>query len=291
MAEFLACDVVLAQTRFSITTPIAACLCALRGNRICVVEHGAGPLRAGRLFGVISMFYEVLVTAFLKCFSPRFFAVSTASARWLGRFHISNVTVLPNGIAPRSEAPSRTPGTKKTTIFYAGRLLAEKGVSELVDGVELFAQHGNDVELRIAGKGPLSAMLEERSSRSSVLVYLGGISPNRVACELDQASVFVNPSNLAEGFPTILLEAGSAALPVISTPYGGSSELIRDGQTGWIIPRGEAGCIASCLQEVVSSPEEAQRRGSELFRLIQDRYTWPSIVRKFLDDDEAASSL
>jgi glycosyltransferase involved in cell wall biosynthesis len=179
----------------------------------------------------------------------------------------------------------------KPIIFYAGRLFPEKGVIELVDAVEGLALSGQPIELRVAGRGPLSSLLQSRAVKSEVLTYLGSITPGEVAAELDRATVLANPSNCYEGLPTVLLEAGAAALPVISTRRGGSSEVIRDGSTGWLIDEGNAGCIASGLADVVSQPKEAIRRGAELFGLVQERYTWPSIVRKFLGDLESEVSV
>jgi glycosyltransferase involved in cell wall biosynthesis len=235
------------------------------------------------VFVLASMAYEHSVTAALRCFSPRFFAVSAASAQWLRHFGIREAPIVPNGIMPRSDMPIRNKNTfESPVIFFAGRLLPEKGIRELVDAVESLVHKGMRVKLRVAGQGPLSAMLEERASQLDFLVYLGRLSPSEVAAELDRASVFVNPSNLPEGLPTTLLEAGASALPVISTARGGSTELIRDGLTGWIIPRGDVDSIASCLRDVIAQPDEAIRRGAALFRLVQEGYTWPTIVGKFL---------
>lgn len=282
LAEFLECDVVLAQTRFFLTTLLAAFSAARHGRRIHVLDHGSGPLRANPAFSAASMAYERAVTAALKAFAPRFLAVSSASAAWLSGFNIQHAGILPNGIAARAEMPVRSPSAGRTVVFFAGRLLPDKGVRELTDAVELLAGEGYDVALRIAGQGPLAAWLAARASRSAFLTFLGPLSPERVAAELDDATVFVNPSNYAEGLPTILLEAGSAALPVISTPRGGSTELIANGDTGWVISRGEPALIAAALRDAIAQPHEAIGRGARLFRLIQERFTWPTIVRTFL---------
>lgn len=283
MAEFLRCDAILAQTRFFLTTIMAAGVAALGGRRICVVDHGSGPLRSNAAFARASMLYEHTITAALKCFSPRFFAVSGASAEWLAHFRIPDAGIVPNGIAPRAQAPVRGPNASAIPqIFFAGRLIAEKGIRELVGGVERLVNAGRRVQLRIAGEGPLAPMLAERAAASDWLNYLGRLEPAQVANELERASIFVNPSNYPEGLPTILLEAGSAALPVISTPRGGSGELVRDGDTGWLIARGEPELIAAAVDDAIARPNEAVRRGANLFALIQQQYTWPSVVRRFL---------
>ena len=234
-AELLECDAVLAHTRFFMTSIVAAMLLARRGRSICILDHGAGPLRTSpRALALLASLYERGATTALKRLSANFFAVSDASARWLAEFGIAGAAILPNSVA-ESGPPRRREwtSTENITIFYAGRLLAEKGVLALAEAVDILAAGGRRVELRIAGEGPLSHALERRASSSESLTYLGRISPSQVQRELALASIFVHPSNLPEGLPTVLLEAGSAGLPVISTPFGGSSELIQSGHTGW----------------------------------------------------------
>jgi glycosyltransferase involved in cell wall biosynthesis len=280
----LDCDVVLAHTRFFMTTLLAARITARRGQRICVLDHGSGPLRTSpKLLASASLIYEGFATAALKRLSARFFAVSAASAEWLGHFGIRNARLIPNGTAPRQEMPLRGRDTfRRPVVFFAGRLLPEKGLYELIEAVGSLFYEGLDITLRIAGEGPLSESIEARARQSKFLTYLGRISPSDVASELDRASIFVHASRLPEGLPTILLEAGAAALPVISTPYGGSSELIADGETGWLIKTADAAAIAEAIRALLRQPDEALRMGSALFRAVQRTYVWPTIVTGFL---------
>ena len=280
----LNCDVVMAHTRFFMTTLLAARIAARRGKRICVLDHGSGPLRTSpRPLAAASMAYERAATASLKHLSARFFGVSRASTDWLREFGIFDAEIVPNGIAARSEMPRRTiDAFDHPVVFFAGRLLVEKGVRELVDAIEILVREGNDVRLRIAGDGPLAGYVARRAKLCDFLTYLGPLSPDRVAAELDHATIYVNPSNYPEGLPTVLLEAGAAGLPVISTPRGGSADIIRDGETGWLISDGSQSQIVNGLRSALIVPSEALRRGAELFRSIQAQYTWPSVVQTFL---------
>jgi glycosyltransferase involved in cell wall biosynthesis len=283
----LECDSVIAHTRFFMTSLVAATLCARRGKRIYVQDHGAGPLRSSpRVLASASLIYEHAATSALKRLRPKFLAVSSASAQWLHRFGIYDAAIVPNGVAVPRSMPVRTASTfDDPAIFFAGRLLPEKGIRELVAAVEILAGEGVNARLRIAGDGPLAATLQKLAASSPRLTYLGRITSDQVSQELQRSSIFVNPSNLPEGLPTNLLEAGAAALPVISTANGGSTDLIRDSETGWLISAGEPLEIASRLKEVLANPDEALRRGSQLFRLIERSYTWPSIVRGFLNSE------
>lgn len=282
--EFLRCDAILVQTRFFMTTLQAAKAAARSGRQVFVLDHGSGPLRTSpKPLVFASLLYERRATAILRRRAARFLAVSSASAAWLADFGIQNVAILPNGITTPRVMPSRgVDGFARPSVFFAGRLLREKGIAELVNAVELVNRNGLDLKLRIAGSGPLAGYVREGAAASRFLTYLDTLSPEGVRAELARATIFVNPSNYAEGLPTILLEAGAAALPVISTPQG-SSDVIRDGDTGWLVPHGEAHAIASRLLEALAQPDEALSRGARLFKRIQSGYSWPSIVRRFLE--------
>ncbi len=243
--RYLDCDVVMAHTRFFMTTIQAANIAARRNKRICVVDHGSGPLRSSpRALSAASITYERAVTSYLKRRLARFFGVSSASVKWLEEFGIFGASLLPNGVAPLSAAPMRKLDSfNEPVVFYAGRLLPEKGVQELVEAVEVLVAQGARFDLRIGGDGPLATFLKARAISLDFFSFLGRLSSTEIEHELAGATVLVNPSNYAEGLPTILLEAGNAAMPVISTPRGGSADLIRNGHTGWLISEGSRPAI------------------------------------------------
>ena len=146
-----------------------------------MVDHGSGPLRVSpRPLALASLVYERVATAALKRLSARFFGVSRASTDWLREFGIFDAEIVPNGIAPRPVVPTRNRDTfDQPTVFFAGRLLPEKGVRELVDAVELLVREGNNVRLRIAGEGPLSPILEKRVSTTRSSHTSGGFRRTR----------------------------------------------------------------------------------------------------------------
>ena len=261
--RFLEADVIVAQTRFFLTSLWTA---RMAGQQIHVIDHGAGPLRSS-LFGNIAMGYEHVITKMLRRYNPRFYGVSSASVRWLQEFGIKASGIVPNGVEPCTSPQRNAEGN---VIFYAGRLLPEKGIAELIEAVKMV---GN-VELRLAGPGPLA----ELAASDPAVTYLGVLSPKQVREELSRATVLVNPSNLREGAPSILLEAACAGCPVISTP----ADVVEDGSNAWVIQRGDVNLIASALRAALNDRAEAQRRGESLYRFVQGGYTWPTIVRRFL---------
>lgn len=69
------------------------------------------------------------------------------------------------------------------------------------------------------------------------------------------------PSTRPDPFPNAALEAAAAGLPVVAAAHGGLPEMIRDGETGTLVPPGDAGALASALRRLADDPGRARRLG------------------------------
>ncbi|HEX4885015.1 MAG TPA: glycosyltransferase family 4 protein, partial [Casimicrobiaceae bacterium] len=125
-----------------------------------------------------------------------------------------------NGIAvapPTATASGATP----VVVVFAGRLAAEKGLPDLLHAWRIVAARASrPVRLRLMGEGPQAPLLRDLSAGLGIdaSVELAGHCTD-VAAQLRRAHVFVLPS-LAEGNSNAILEAMSAALPVVATRVG-----------------------------------------------------------------------
>ena len=73
------------------------------------------------------------------------------------------------------------------------------------------------------------------------------------------SDVFVQPSQLPEGFSLMLLEAMASSLPVITTDIGGSLDIINDGENGWLTGTNDSDKMAQILKQVISDTENRKR--------------------------------
>jgi glycosyltransferase involved in cell wall biosynthesis len=73
--------------------------------------------------------------------------------------------------------------------------------------------------------------------------------------------VFVLPSTLPEPFGTVILEAMAAGVPVIASAHGGPREMIVEGETGLLVPPGDAETLAAAVRALLDDPERARRMG------------------------------
>lgn len=149
-------------------------------------------------------------------------------------------------------------------VVTLGRLSAQKNHELLIDAFAEVARFDKDATLEIFGAGDLEATLQERIVRVGLVdrVRLMGRTeePSKV---FKSAGIFALSSDF-EGMPNALMEAMAAGLPCVSTdcPIGGPGELIRNGETGFLVPVGETGEFANALKELLSDGRLRCRMGA-----------------------------
>jgi glycosyltransferase involved in cell wall biosynthesis len=166
--------------------------------------------------------------------------------------------------APRTPRPFQHP----CRLLALGRLVPKKGFGVLLEACRLLAEQGVDFHLTLAGDGPEGKTLQEMIRRFGLerRVTLPGFVPhNQVPGLLAEADLFLMPSVILphgdrDGLPNVILEAMGHAVPVIATPVNGIPEAIYPGETGWLVPPGDAVSLAGAVREALAHPEEAQRR-------------------------------
>jgi len=93
--------------------------------------------------------------------------------------------------------------------------------------------------------------------------------------------LFVLPS-LAEGISNTILEAMATGLPVLATAVGGNRELVREGQTGTLVPRDDPESMALALRAYAQSPELGRRQGREARRAIENEFGMEAMVNGYM---------
>jgi glycosyltransferase involved in cell wall biosynthesis len=159
-------------------------------------------------------------------------------------------TLAPSDLTRRSSAVLHNP----VRLLYVGYLKHMKGLTYLIDALRILRSQGADAELHLLGAGPEEHALRRaaRGAGLSERVTFHGYVP--MGAELnrryDEADIFVFPS-LSEGSPRVVLEALAHGLPVVSTSVGSVPDLIRDGQSGLIVPLRDAGALARAIRRFI----------------------------------------
>ena len=103
-----------------------------------------------------------------------------------------------------------------------------------------------------------------------------------VAKVLEGAHVFVLPTNW-EGLPRSIIEAMRAGLPVVATDVGGVSELVSDGDTGYLVPRQDPKALSLCLRLLIESRDERVRMGRGGRRRYEAEFTFERMAARTLE--------
>ncbi|MBQ4087336.1 MAG: glycosyltransferase family 4 protein [Clostridia bacterium] len=137
-------------------------------------------------------------------------------------------------------------GTKKEMepyILFVGRLSKEKGVDLLAETAKLLPE----CSFWVAGTGPDDAVLQDIPN----VKLLGFLTGDTLTDTMTNAKVLLAPSVCYENCPLSILEAHSMGVPVVTMPYGGMKELVRDGETGTLAERADAESVAKAIRKTV----------------------------------------
>jgi glycosyltransferase involved in cell wall biosynthesis len=138
-------------------------------------------------------------------------------------------------------------------IGVIGAFVPHKGHRYLIDAMPRIANACPSAHLVLFGDGPLEADLRRQSWQQGLQtrVFFAGFRPD-VSRFLHGFDLFAHPST-EEGLGTTILDAMAACLPVVASRAGGIPEIVRHGETGWLVPPAAptelAGPIISLLQD------------------------------------------
>jgi glycosyltransferase involved in cell wall biosynthesis len=218
-------------------------------------KHGFNEFREGRLFALGDRTVASLAHVHI--------AISRGLARYLADtegFDENSFEVVHYGISPLGEPKAYSGKTPR--LLCVGRLIPIKGHVVLMRAFAEARKQVPDLELDIAGRGPmepgLKALAKELGIGDSVR-FLGYVSPIQQAIE--DSAIVVVPS-MGEGFGMVALESMERARPVIAAEIGGLGELVEHGETGLLVPPGEAEPFAQAIVELARDLPRAARMGA-----------------------------
>lgn len=137
-------------------------------------------------------------------------------------------------------------------------------------------------EMFLVGDGPLLAQSREMVQQMGLgneVKFLG--ARNDVPVLLAEAQIFVLISKW-EGFPRSVLEAMRSGLPVIASDVGGTRESVIDGETGFLIPRGDVDILKDRLLKLINDPNLRVQMGESGYRRFVREFTFKHMLEKTL---------
>lgn len=195
--------------------------------------------------------------------------------RWTRPELWSRVQVVRCGVDPRylQEPATPVPGVKR--LVNIGRMVEQKGQLLLLEAAARLRERIADFSVVVIGGGELRGEIERRIQALGLqdhVILAGWQDGAAVRSHLEAARGLVMPS-FAEGLPVVIMESLARQRPVIATQIAGISELVRPGQTGWLIQAGDVEALAQAMFEMFEAPTQLlDRMGAAGAALVRDRH-------------------
>jgi glycosyltransferase involved in cell wall biosynthesis len=176
--------------------------------------------------------------------------------------------------SPKKELPRR--------FLYLGRLDKAKGIDLLCQAFLRIASQNPDILLRIAGWGPLDASLREKYKDQHNIIFTGPVFGAQKAELFKDSDVLVAPSLAPENFPIVIAEAYAHGLPVITSRAGAFPEIVREGETGFLVETGSVDHLCSALARVSQDPRLTSAMSARCIEEAQ-KYTTEKFIGDYLE--------
>jgi glycosyltransferase involved in cell wall biosynthesis len=192
---------------------------------------------------------------------------------------ISNAVHVP-------QQPERIAPQSALRVTYIGRLVAGKGVLDLLDAMRIITREyaAIPIRLQLAGAGPLDAQLAAAiaehglSDRVQILGQVVGAAKHRL---LEQTDVFVLPTWLPERLPYALLESMAAGIPAVACAVGGVTEVVQDRLNGLLVPPRRPDLLASAIIELARDRQLLQQMSRAARERICDSHDLTHMAARF----------
>ncbi len=211
----------------------------------------------------------------------------------------ADIAIVPNGIDLEAYQKKAVPLQKsdlgitpeKKTIFFAGRISPDKGVTLLLQAFEQLLKERNDIELVVVGdymskskgeKATYQREVRELAERLKPHCHMvGGVTPEEIYNYYSLADLVVIPSQFQEPFCMVAIEAMGAGKPVLVSTRGGMTEFVKVGDTGFHLQElMTPETIARDINKALASPDlnDVALRGQ---RCVEEKFPWEKVTQRF----------
>ena len=169
-------------------------------------------------------------------------------------------------------------------VLCVSRLVPIKNVALFVDAIAIVRHRRPDVRAVVVGDGPLESALMQRASALGVreaIRFAGYVDQQNLPRWYRGADVFGLSSDF-DNSPNVLLEAMASGLPVVATQVGGNAELVREGETGVLVPPGDPAALAAALRRYLRDPDLRRAHARAARERAVASFSMEAMVRAYL---------
>lgn len=205
-----------------------------------------------------------------------FITIDLQSFNALSEYRCNNVNYLPNPLSMDIEKiikDIQIDKRKDNLIVYAGHIVKNKGIFELVDA----CQKIDNVQLELIGKiedrmkKELNQIISENNKKR--IFIRGNCLIEDVILSMKDCAIFVLPS-YSEGFPNVIIESMACGTPIIATNVGAIPEMLssESSKCGIIIPARDSYAIQSAILTLLEDKELAKEIGQNAYIKVRNKY-------------------
>jgi glycosyltransferase involved in cell wall biosynthesis len=175
-------------------------------------------------------------------------------------------------------------GDRKPSLLFVGRLIREKGIFEILTAFAAVSEH-RECTLVIVGDGPDAAELARRVADLRLdekITLTGFLSGGALRDAYRAADVFVLPSYHPEGFPTVITEAMTAGLPIVTTKIRGMADRLDQEKNALFVEPHDPSGLTAALERILAD-DELRRRMSMANRTEVAQFAPEPVARQYLE--------
>ncbi|MBI5305892.1 MAG: glycosyltransferase [Chloroflexi bacterium] len=164
-------------------------------------------------------------------------------------------------------------------VLTVARLTKQKSIDTLIEAMA-FAPNAH---LKIIGDGPERAALEKQVDELGLrerIEFLGALPPAELPRHYATCAVFALPS-IREGMGIVFAEALLCGAPIIAANSGGVTDIVRDGETGVLVPERDARALANAIEKLLNDRVLAQQLASNGAAWVRERFTRTRVAEQF----------
>jgi glycosyltransferase involved in cell wall biosynthesis len=188
------------------------------------------------------------------------------------------VFTVPFGVDIERFRPPDPVGRRGITVGIVKKLEPKYGIEHLIRAFSMVSRQHSELRLLIVGDGSQETFLKQLCGELGItdrVTFAGLVEHDRVPEYLHRMDIFVVPSVLpSETFGVAAVEAAACQLPVIASHIGGLPEVVRDGETGFLVPPRDEEAIAERLSRLIADEPLRKQMGQAGRRFIEKHYVW-----------------
>jgi glycosyltransferase involved in cell wall biosynthesis len=215
--------------------------------------------------------------------------------RMLGRSPAS--VIASSGIDVRSFEAARRKGPSiaalraelnlgdSEVVLTVSRLTTQKGIPTLLKAAEIVQAARPGVRFLLVGpresEGPFAVEQALIDRHTPYVQALG--SRSDVPALLGLTDVFVCPTEYREGVPRVLLEAGLAGVPMVTTRMPGCDDVVTENWNGHLVPKRDPRALASAIMDLLQQPQRARAMGARSIELVRGEFDLDVVSNRYVE--------